>query len=759
MTLTHVLGNLKNLSSLTRTARYGARRGAGRLASLDHRLLRLVHVQVRSGRPSTSQRADPGVHSLAQLVRTSVPGSAVWIVKNDALDVHRLHQLLPFFDAVVVGPGPGSPALPEDIGVVPHLWTLPDTLLLPVLGVCLGLQSLALAFGGSLSRLRAPQHGRIAPITHCCADLFVDVCDGALAVRYHSLHVTPGSLRALAWVLDEADGEVLMGARHPVKPFWAVQYHPESVCTSEDAAKIVHNFGKLAREWTAKHPRRRAARSPAWLNDIVASYPTPPKTNLAPERPKLHVHTEVIDDLHLSVPQLCEIFGASSAGDFVLLDSASHPGRYSVLACASPDSLRITHFVADEFVTLSEGTVSRQVPLDAASVWDWLADFMQSRVATGGSEQVPFWGGLVGYFSYEVGVQSLDVLPQLQENRSPDVNLLFAERSVVLDTHADRVFVQSIRPNDQEWLVYTRHELGRHIAPEYALPVVKGVLEMPDKRLYLDRIRQAQEYLADGQSYELCLTTGTRLVVSHPEPLPRHRRSWNLYQRLRARNPAPYAAYMRLGRTTFVGSSPERFLSWDRSGRCELRPIKGTVKKGNGMTRERAEEILRTPKEAAENLMIVDLIRHDLHALAGDGVCVSQLMGIEEYTTVWQLVSVIEGRVRQGAGFGVLQAAFPPGSMVGAPKKRSVELLQGLECEPRGIYSGVCGYWCAGGGGDWSVIIRSCFNEARDVGGGSDSQEDVWCIGAGGAITTLSDPEGEWEEMMTKLGSVVGALG
>ncbi|KZV93704.1 para-aminobenzoic acid synthetase [Exidia glandulosa HHB12029] len=696
--------------------------------------------------------------NLAQLVRTSIPGCAVWVVKNDALDVHRLHQLLPFFDAVVVGPGPGSPEQAEDIGVVPHLWALQDSLLLPVLGVCLGLQSLALAFGGSLSRLRAPQHGRIAPITHCRTDLFADVCDGALAVRYHSLRVTPGSLRPLAWVHDEADGEVLMGARHPTKPFWAVQYHPESVCTSVDAAQVVHNFGKLAREWTMKHPRRRVARPPAWMPEILDSYPLPSQTTYAPHHPTLQVQTEVVEGLHLSVPQICALVGASNPGDFILLDSAAHPGRYSIVACTSPQTLRITHYISDDFVTIHVGGASRKDQLGTTTVWDWLADFMRVRVASGGLEQLPFWGGLVGYFSYETGVQSLDVLPLLDHARSPDVNLLFAERSIVLDSHTGHVFVQSIRTQDHDWLAHIRHALSHQPAPEPALPMLKGVLELPDKRTYLDRIRQAQDYLAEGQSYELCLTTQTRLRVSHPEPLPRHLRSWDLYQRLRARNPAPYAAYMRLGGTTLVGSSPERFLSWDRSGRCELRPIKGTVKKGAGMTREKAEEILRTPKEAAENLMIVDLIRHDLHALAGDGVRVTQLMGIEEYRTVWQLVSVIEGRVRPGAGFGVLQTAFPPGSMVGAPKKRSVELLQGLENEPRGIYSGVCGYWCAGGGGDWSVVIRSCFNEAR---GGADAvcDEEVWGIGAGGAITTLSDAEAEWEEMVTKLGSVISALG
>ncbi|EJD54604.1 para-aminobenzoic acid synthetase [Auricularia subglabra TFB-10046 SS5] len=697
--------------------------------------------------------------NLAQLVCTSIPGSSVHIVKNDALDGKQLCELVPYFDAVVVGPGPGSPAYAEDIGVVPALWALPDALLLPVLGVCLGLQSLALAHGGELCTLRAPQHGRVAPVVHARSDLFAGVPDAALAVRYHSLHVSPGSLRPLAWTQDDVDGAVLMAARHPQKPFWAVQYHPESVCTSKGAASIVHNFGLLARDWAREHPRRRTLRPPHWFADLVQTYPLPPPVSLSLTRPALKVQTEVLNDFKLSVPQLCEYLGVSERSEeFVLLDSAAHPGRFSIIACLNAGSIRISHCIFNDFISVRSERVWQQEQLCGSSAWDYVANFMHERSAYGGTKAVPFWGGLVGYFSYEAGVETIDVRPLLEDDRAPDMNLVYAERSLVLDTLTGRIYVQSIRPDDSHWVKTTSDCLRRYAEPEAGLTNIAGRIDMPDKHSYLSRIAEAQGYLAEGQSYELCLTTQAQLHVSHPAPLPRHTRSWNLYRRLRARNPAPYATYMRLGETTLVGSSPERFLSWDRTGRCELRPIKGTVKKGPGLTRAVAEERLRTPKEAAENLMIVDLIRHDLHALAGDSVRVSQLMAIEEYETVYQLVSVIEGRVGAAAGFDVLRASLPPGSMTGAPKKRSVELLQGMEGAPRGIYSGVCGYLCAGGGGDWSVIIRSCFNTAASADE-RPGTHDTWTIGAGGAITTLSSPEDEWEEMVTKLGSVSCALG
>jgi len=179
-----------------------------------------------------------------------------------------------------------------------------------------------------------------------------------------------------------------------------------------------------------------------------------------------------------------------------------------------------------------------------------------------------------------------------------------------------------------------------------------------------------------------------------------------------------------------------------------------------------AEELLAgSTKEVAENLMIVDLIRHDLHGVVGEDVQVTQFCKVEEYETVWQLVSVIEGRATEGSGadidpdgevgWEVLKRSLPPGSMTGAPKKRSVEILQNLESKERGLYSGVFGFWCVGGGGDWSVTIRSCFKYDSPEKSSPPSETEEWTIGAGGAITALSDSEAEWEEMVVKLQSVL----
>ncbi|CAI4214277.1 unnamed protein product [Parascedosporium putredinis] len=184
-----------------------------------------------------------------------------------------------------------------------------------------------------------------------------------------------------------------------------------------------------------------------------------------------------------------------------------------------------------------------------------------------------------------------------------------------------------------------------------------STIEKPEELEYCAKVASCQETLAAGDSYELCLTDESKLLG--PEALD----PWKLYKKLRHRNAAPFGAYLELGGATVVGSSPEQFLKWDRQGRLEFRPIKGTVKKGPDVTWESAAAILNSSKERAENLMIVDLIRHDLSGVVGAANCkVSQLMVIEEYETVYQLVSAIEGQLPEGkCGMDVLRVSLPPG--------------------------------------------------------------------------------------------------
>lgn len=723
-------------------------------------------------------------HNLSSLLSLAT-GATVHIIHIDTFA--HIDALLPFlcsFHAVVIGPGPGSPENETDVGIIKDIWHLDVAHLLPVFGVCLGLQSLCLAFGGRIERLRVVKHGLTSPISHSGTGLFAGV--GSVdAVRYHSLHAVPPptTIVPLAWTTDE-NGRVLMAARHAHRPFYAVQYHPESICTEGGGVTVIANFWRLACEWNRDHRAQSVVElPPSW--GVPAMEQSLLEQQCEWERSKgivqeqdsmSEVRTEEVGTRGLEAWRVCEMLDVEGSRDFVLLDSAATPGRWSIIAILTPHlTQHITYSVGDAHATLARvGSSVTPVKLDLTetydgSIWRFLAKYMATRRAAGGCEEVPFWGGLVGYFNYEIGVAALGVpiRPRTESagTRRPDVNLAFAERSIVVDGHTGRIYIQTLlgEEADDGWLEDTKRRIQQeadmlltppltptstyssHLFPQPSK--LTPTVHPPQKASYITKVLEAQSYLAAGDSYELCITAQTTILqprATAPHP-------WHIYTSLRRRNAAPYGAYLRLGATTFLSSSPERFLSWTRGGTCQLRPIKGTVRKTPTTTLATAIAILNTPKERAENLMIVDLIRHDLHRVVGpSSVLVRELMVVEEYATVFQLVTVIEGTLPgtgSTTGFDVLASSLPPGSMTGAPKKRSVELLQRIEETERGVYSGVAGYWSVCGAGDWCVVIRSAIRYDEEV----QDECDVWRIGAGGAVTALSVAEDEWEEMEAKL--------
>ncbi len=253
---------------------------------------------------------------------------------------------------------------------------------------------------------------------------------------------------------------------------------------------------------------------------------------------------------------------------------------------------------------------------------------------------------------------------------------------------------------------------------------------------YADAFAQVQEQLRAGNSYEVNLTYREELGEA-TDPLA-------TYLRLRASNPAPYAGLLSHQGTHLLSSSPERYATIDRDRWLETKPIKGTTPRGATAEEDgrRRDDLAQAARFRAENLMIVDLLRNDLSMVCEVGsVTVPSLMEVESYASVHQLVSTVRGKLRDDVStMGALRALFPAGSMTGAPKLRTMEIIGEVEATPRGLYAGAFGWICADGRADLGVVIRSLYS----------GPDGVWRLGTGGGITVGSDADEEWAETLWK---------
>jgi anthranilate synthase component 1 len=281
------------------------------------------------------------------------------------------------------------------------------------------------------------------------------------------------------------------------------------------------------------------------------------------------------------------------------------------------------------------------------------------------------------------------------------------------------------------------------VAEPFGAPGAKAsARHTPDE--YAALVERCRDAIRAGDAYQLCLTTRFAVPGAH-DPV-------EAYLRLREATPAHHGGFVRIGGRALLSASPETFLHAS-GGSIRTRPIKGTRPRGADEATDAAlaAELLASPKERAENVMIVDLMRNDLSQVCVPGsISVEGLWEVESYPAVHQLVSTVSGRAAAGVTVQALwDAAFPAGSMTGAPKLSAMTLLHALESErPRGVYSGCFGYVGADGAVDLAMVIRSILITA-----------DRAVVGAGGGITWGSVAEDEVDEVATKARAPLAALG
>ncbi len=361
--------------------------------------------------------------------------------------------------------------------------------------------------------------------------------------------------------------------------------------------------------------------------------------------------------------------------------------------------------------------------------------------------ELPFQGGFVGYLGYGAG--GLGVQPRFDPH-GPDAELVQMDRFVAWDHTSGRCYAVAVGPPsaagaDAQWLAGLAARAAQvrpTPLPTSRLGLIQAQASVSQPE-YLRHLAEVDAWLRRGDSYEACYTYQLRVPLRET-PL-------QVYRRLRKLNPAPYSAYLDFGARKILSSSPERFLLLDDQGWAETKPIKGTIARGKtpAADAELAQQLATDPKSLSENLMIVDLLRNDLNRICVPGtVRVPQLMVVESYAAVHQLVSTISGRLADPHPANYLPALSPGGSMTGAPKIRTVQLLDSLEVAPRGVYSGVLGFFSRTGAAELSIVIRSAIVDSG-----------VARIGTGGAITVLSDPVAEYQETLDKAQPVLAAFG
>lgn len=645
------------------------------------------------------------------------------------------YECLPLaeIDAVIISPGPGRPSRAADFGVCGEVVAHAG---LPLLGVCLGHQGIAEFFGARTVLAPAPAHGIVDTVKHSGTGLFDGLPQDLPVVRYHSL--VSVDLPDVLEVVARTGDDLVMAFAHRTLPVWGVQFHPESVET-RGGHRLLANFVRLAME-------HRTGTTPA--SDRAAAA-TPSAAALAFHRVggAAALRLEIRSFEHPEPP--ADLFGRRYAHQphAFWLDSeqSEQPGsRYSLMgAWGGPGSVALRYDLTSRRMTLTGDEHVEELTGDVFALCQEILSGVQVDVPS--DWPLAFTGGLVGYFGYEL--KALTMGDERHRSEEPDAYFLHTRDFVVYDhcagTALDCRLVDLGSPLAGQGPdpVPPAPARASPVAPPAAARFVPGPVEEArlnlrnDREEYLTLVDRAQDLIIQGETYEVCLTNRAD-VHTVDDGLA-------TYLRMRSVSPVPCGAYLRCGDIDVLSSSPETFLRVDRNRIMESRPIKGTRPRGR-TPREDQElqcDLFASVKDRAENLMIVDLVRHDFNAVCEPGsVHVPSAFALESYSSVHQLVSTVRGRLRWGtSALEAVRACFPGGSMTGAPKKRTMQIIDDLEGAPRGVYSGSIGWLSFSGALDLSIVIRTVLVAGRTAS-----------FGVGGAITARSDRAEEFTETLVK---------
>ena len=639
-----------------------------------------MHILIVDNFDSFTNNIAQYVFEATGLVPTVVPNT----VSLKDIDIQK-------FSGVILSPGPGHPNNEGDFGVCRDII---NQCQLPILGICLGHQGINCQFGGVVSHAPKPVHGYKSKITHHGNGLFTGIPQDFEVVRYHSLVCTQVAdcLEVTAYTEDG----LVMGIAHREKPIWGVQFHPESI-DSDYGVTLIANYIHLIQCHRSGRQQGQDLMSQA-LESAAGV------VSLSIQYERLNISSNAADTF-------CNNFSNKSSAFW--LDSELSEGqlsRFSVMGSAQPN----------ESITFSYDVNERRLsilgPLGESSIYGDYFELMDQLVAQLKPEQFddlpfPFQCGLIGYLGYEL--KALVGTENRHRSSTPDA-LFFLPQNMLVFDHAEdtaylchlwgkpmTVLTPNIAPERQE-KTNTKFSPG---------PITANALELEDSvEQYIEKIDHCLHEIQNGESYEICLTNRARMPFKDDV--------FQAYLKMRSASPVPYGAFVKTPEFSILSASPETFLKVDACRTVSSKPIKGTRPRGstNEQDEKLKKDLASSEKDRAENLMIVDLVRHDLNSVCLPGtVQVPKAFDIETYSSVHQLVSTIEGKLKPSIGpFGVIKACFPGGSMTGAPKLRTMAIIDKLENSARGIYSGSLGWVGMDGVTNLSIVIRAAVVKKRD---------------------------------------------
>lgn len=462
------------------------------------------------------------------------------------------------------------------------------------------------------------------------------------------------------------------------------------------------------------------------------------------------------------VQHLAQWFGAVAHEPYaMLLDSASpqHPNsRYDILVCRPAFTLQSHSSLCQLHDTATGQLITRQ-----GNAFSWLPELTEQRLPRWPADApaLPFTGGWLGYFSYDAG-RVLEVLPNAAQAdiTLPDIALGAYLHALVLDkTNGELSYIDATGNAQQSWPMLAK-ALALVCQDGYWLQDIKASssdLSVADyqvgpwhsnmtKAQYLDKFKRVQQYLQSGDCYQINLAQRFSADFSGD--------AWAAYLILREANQAPFSAFIQLPHGAVLSISPERFIEV-KDRRIETKPIKGTRPRfvDPAVDKASAEQLAASPKDRAENVMIVDLLRNDLGKVSQPGtVKVPALFAIESFPAVHHLVSTITGDLAEGlSAFDALAAAFPGGSITGAPKVRAMQIIEELEPHRRSVYCGAVGYVSLNGHMDTNIAIRTLVIDRQ----AQPAQIHCW---AGGGIVADSIGGDEYQETFDKVSRIVPQL-